>query len=107
MKYFWDLLKPLLRDNCGFENISFSAVDIILGNPKFEGTLNKIVLWDKKIIYRTKMEEKLPSFKGFLRAVNKQYKIDKYIAKMTPKYEVFQMKWIRYKELFDPSHLQR
>ena len=48
------------------------------------------------------MEEKLPSFSGFLRVVNKQYKIDKYIAKMTQKYEVIQMKWIRYKELFWP-----
>ena len=33
VQYFWDLLKTLLRDNCGFENISFNAVDIILGNP--------------------------------------------------------------------------
>ena len=45
VQYFWDLLKTLLRDNCGFENISFRAVDIILGNPKVEGTLNKSVLW--------------------------------------------------------------
>ena len=103
VQYFWDMLKTLLRDNCGFENISFNAADIILGNSKFEGILNKIVL----VIYRSKMEEILPSFNGFLRVVNKQYKIDKYIAKMTHKYEVFQMKWIRNKELFDPSQYQR
>ena len=78
VQYFWDMLKTSLRDNCGFENTSFNAVDIILGNPKFEGTLNKIVLWGKKCIYRSKMEEKLPSFNGFLRVVNKHYKIDKY-----------------------------
>ena len=89
VQYFWDLLKTLLRDNCGFENISFNAVDIILGNPKFEGTLNKIVLWGKKFIYRSKIEEKLPAFNGFLRVVNKQYKIDKYIAKMTQNMKYF------------------
>ena len=31
---------------------------IILGISKLEGTLNKIVLWGKKIIYRSKMKEK-------------------------------------------------
>ena len=76
MQYFWDMLKTLLRDNCGFENISFNAVGIILGNPKSEGTLNKIVLWGKNFIYRSKMEEQLPSFNGFLRVVNKHYQID-------------------------------
>ena len=87
---FWgDLLKTLLRDNCAFANISFNAVDIILVNPKFEGTLNKSVLWGKKFIYKSKMEKNLPSFNGLLRVVNKQYKIDKYIAIMTQKYEVF------------------
>ena len=64
-------------------------MDIILGNSKFEGTLNKIVLWGKTFIYRSKMEEKLPSFNGFLRVVNKQYKIDKYIAKMTQNMKYF------------------
>ena len=44
MQYFWDMLKILLRNNCGFENISFNAMDITLGNSKFEGILNKIVL---------------------------------------------------------------
>ena len=53
------------------------------------------------------MEEQLPSFNGFLRVLNKYYKIDKYIAKMTQKYEVFQMKWLRYKDLLDPSQWQR
>ena len=72
MQYFGDMLKNLLRDNCGFQNISCNAVNIILGNSKFEGTLNKIVLWGKTFIYRSKMEEKLPSFNGFLRVVNKQ-----------------------------------
>ena len=65
MQYFWDMLKTLLNDNCGFENTSFNAVDIILGNPKFEGTLHKIVLWGNKNICRSKMEENLPSFNGF------------------------------------------
>ena len=77
VQYFWDMLETLLRDKCRFENISFNAVDIILGNPKFEGTLNKIVLWGKKFIYRYKMEEQLPSFNGFLRVVHKYYKTDK------------------------------
>ena len=49
VQYFWDMLKTFLRDNCGFENISYNAVDTILGNPKFEGTLNKIVLWGKEL----------------------------------------------------------
>ena len=81
-------------------------MDIILGNPKFEGTLNKIVLCGKKKylqIYRSNMEEELPSFNAFLRDVNKHYKIDKYIAKMIQKYEAFQMKSIRYNDLLDPS----
>ena len=60
VQYFWDMLKTLFRDNCGFENITFNAVDVILGNSKFEGTLNKIVLWGKTFIYRSKTEEKLP-----------------------------------------------
>ena len=47
MQYFSDMLKTLLRDNCGFENTSFNAMDIILGNPKFKGTLNKSVIWGK------------------------------------------------------------
>ena len=63
----------------------------------------KLFFWAKYLFIDPKMEGNLPSFNGFLRVVNKHYKIDKYIAKMTQKYEIFKMKWLRYKDLFDPS----
>ena len=56
-------------------------MDIILGNSKVEGTLNEIVLWGKKFIYRSKMKENLPSFNGVLQVVNKHYKIDNILPK--------------------------
>ena len=57
MQYFWDMLKTLLNDNCGFENTSFNAVDIILGNPKFEGTFHKIFFGATKIFVDLKWKK--------------------------------------------------
>ena len=51
------MLETLLRDNCGFGNTSFNAVDIILGNPKFEGTFKKLFFVAKELFIDLKWKK--------------------------------------------------
>ena len=64
---FWDTVKLLLVDNCGLEHVTLNECDILFGNPKSDEVLNKILLWGKKHIFRSKCEGKLPSFNTFQR----------------------------------------
>lgn len=101
VEYFWSTLLLLLVDNCGFVNIVLTDVDVLLGNPKFDGIFNKIILWGKKYIYKSKVQGVLPAFTGFQRFMSWHYKIERYIAKVTHKFDVFQIKWEKYGELFE------
>ena len=65
VSYFWDGLQFLLRENCGLENITVSATDVIFGNPNFENLLNEILLLGKRFVYRMKIEKKRPSLISF------------------------------------------
>lgn len=55
---FWDCFKLLLTDNCVIENINFTMIDIIFGNPTFDEMLNKLLLEGKQYIYRMNIEDK-------------------------------------------------
>ena len=100
---FWDTVKLLLVDNCGLEHVTFNECDILFGNPKSDDVLNKIILWGKKNIFRSKCEGKLPSFNTFQRLLGWNFKVDAYIAKIAQKYDVCRTKWQRYIPLFDQS----
>ena len=83
---FWETVILLLVDNCGLENVTLNVCDILFGNPKFDEILNKIILWAKKYIFRSKCEGKLPSFITFQRLLGLHFKVDAYIAKIAQKY---------------------
>lgn len=100
VQYFWNSLKLLLIENCGFENVSFIVTDIVFGNPAFDEILNVLLLYGKKFIYRMKMEGKIPSFIGFQKNIAYQYKIDRHISRLSQKQKEFETKWEKYKELF-------
>ena len=79
--FFWETLVLLLEDNCSFENLILNTSDILFGNSKFDEILNKIILWDKKHIFRAKSEGNLPSFNAFLRLIASHYKTEAYEGK--------------------------
>lgn len=101
VQHFWDCFKLLLMDNCGIENINFTTIDIIFGNPMFDEILNKLLLLGKQFIYRMKIEEKMPSFNAFKNTIALQYKIDKHISVKTQTQNTFEQKWKTYIDLLE------
>lgn len=99
--YFWNGIKLILQDNCGFENIEITVTDIILGNPSFDDLLNELILLGKRYIFRMKTENKEPSLSHFRKIICLHYKIDKYNAVKNQTQKVFERKWNKYRDLVE------
>ena len=106
IKPFWDSLLNLLKQKCTHtNNLDFNETLIIFGvnnQTVTDSGLNKIILWAKFFIYKSKMQKVVPQFEAFITILKNRIMMEKYLAKVRGRENSFTKTWNPYRSLTDP-----
>ena len=103
VRSFWHNFEQVVQDKC--DNVLQMNINrniVLFGqddNFKTDDTFDLILLIAKYSIYRSKMENKRPSFLLFLRNLEERYYIEKYNAEINMDHRIFVTKWVYYSAL--------
>jgi hypothetical protein len=99
IKQFWLQVQNYVKEKCNIDFHNWLATDILFGSTKLDIVLNKIILIAKSHIYYSRIKKIRPNLENFKNQIVVNYKIEKYTAKQTSKYELFEKTWEKYDNL--------
>ena len=101
---FWRRISQWIIDKCHhIDSLSLTEDEIILGEVnkrKADLTLNFIILSAKQYIYKCRTSQQTPQTQNFKMWLKETYNTEKYIAFKNCKWDDFNKKWTKYKNLF-------
>lgn len=99
IKQFWQHLQTYVKQKCNINFQEFGETDILFGITKLDLVLNKLILFAKHHIYYCRIKKLRPNLENFKNQIVANYKIEKYAAKQTSKYNEFEKTWDKFKNL--------
>jgi hypothetical protein len=97
---FWQALLNLLKDKCTHTgNLAWNDMLIVFGMSNRIITdigLDKIILWAKFYIFKSKMQKTVPSIQAFLPILKYKVSIEKYLSKMNGSERRYTQTWTPY-----------
>ena len=105
VKTFWTALCNLIKEKCTHaQNLTFNEILIIFGandQTVTDGGLDKIILWAKFYVYKSKMEKVLPNLNTFIPVLKYRLNTEKYLAKIKGTEGKHNLVWAPYQPLID------
>ena len=100
---FWSKLEDLLKDKClHCRNIRISQRLVMFGyleNFVSDTVFDYIILIGKFFLYKCKLNDQIPTIEHFILTLKGRYKIERYVATIREKKEVFNKNWLLYNDI--------
>ena len=90
---FWKNIEILINTHQPIQPINLSSIDIIFGNKYYSDVLNTILIMCKHYIFKVREADAKPNIEIFKKYILNRYKVDKHIAEINMKKEIFEKKW--------------
>lgn len=81
-KHFWHNLSNHIKRKCNVNFPDWSMTDILFGNIRLDLFINRILLYGKQHIYYCRVKGIRPEIMNFIKFMESNIKIEKYVAKM-------------------------